>query len=216
MMNVRRIIFIRPGQTDWNKQGRQQGWVASPLDARGVHQAEKLAKVMPSIGVGALYSSDLVRAKQTADIVAHKLGLTPIFDERLRERAVGQWQGLTLNEIRDWYPREYMALHSNPDQFRIPGGESRLDVQARMKAALADILASVSCETIAIISHTITIKMSVRLLVPGTDVEFDYVTNTSVTTLDRDQDGPWRMVAVDDTIHLEGLEATAVKEPEDE
>ncbi len=216
MMNVRRIIFIRPGQTDWNKQGRQQGWVASPLDARGVHQAEKLAKVMPSIGVGALYSSDLVRAKQTADIVAHKLGLTPIFDERLRERAVGQWQGLTLNEIRDWYPREHMALQSNPDQFRIPGGESRLDVQARMKAALADILASVSCETIAIISHTITIKMSVRLLVPGTDVEFDYVTNTSVTTLDRDQDGPWRMVAVDDTIHLEGLEATAVKEPEDE
>jgi len=215
-MNVKRIIFIRPGETDWNRQGRQQGWVGAPLDAQGVKQAEKLAKVVPSIGVGALYSSDLVRAKQTAEIVASKLGLTPVFDERLRERAVGQWQGLTLDEIRDWYPREHMALQNDPDHFRIPGGESRMDVQTRMKAALADILPNAACETIAIISHTTTIRMSVCLLVPGMEVNFNPVSNTSVTTLARDNEGPWRVVAADDTLHLEGLEATAVQEPEDD
>ncbi|MCC6612019.1 MAG: histidine phosphatase family protein [Anaerolineae bacterium] len=215
-MNVKRIIFIRPGETDWNRQSRQQGWVAAPLDARGVQQAEKLAKVVPSIGVGALYSSDLVRAKQTAEIVANRLGLTPTFDERLRERAVGEWQGLTLDEIRDWYPREHMALQYDPDHFCIPGGESRMDVQKRVKAALADILPNAPCETIAIISHTTAIRMSVCLLVPGKEVNFNPVANTSVTTLARDQGDAWRVVAADDTLHLEGLESTAVTEPEDD
>ena len=214
MTEVKRIIFIRPGETEWNRQGKQQGWVASPLDARGVQQAEKLAKVVPSIGVGAIYSSDLVRAKQTAEIVARKLGLTPTYDERLRERSVGSWQGLTLTEIRDWYPREYAALQADPEQFRIPGGESHLDVETRMKAAIADILAVASGETIAVISHTTAIKMGVRMLAE-TDVEFNYVTNTSVTTLARTETGTWRVIAVDDTLHLEGLEATAVEEPED-
>lgn len=214
MTEVKRIIFIRPGETEWNRQGKQQGWVASPLDVRGVQQAEKLAKVVPSIGVGAIYSSDLVRAKQTTEILARKLGLTPVYDERLRERSVGNWQGLTLNEIRDWYSREYAALQADPDQFRIPGGESRLDVEKRMKAAIVDILAASSNETIAIISHTTAIKMCVRMLA-GTDVEFNFVTNTSVTTLSRTESSTWRVIAVDDTLHLEGLEATAVEEPED-
>ncbi len=214
-MSPKRIIFIRPGETDWNRAGKQQGWVASPLNALGVQQAEKLGHLLPLIGVGAVYASDLKRAMQTAELLAQKLGLKPVFDERLRERSVGVWQGLTMEEIRDWYPDEFWALLTDVDGYRIPGGESRLDVQQRMTAALKDILDNASCETVAVISHTTAIKMAIRSLVPGMDVHLTELTNSSVTTLELDEAGTWRAVAVDDVLHLEGLETASVKEPED-
>jgi hypothetical protein len=66
-----------------------------------------------------------------------------------------------------------------------------------------------------VISHTTAIKMAIRSLVPGMDVQLNELTNSSLTTLERDEAGAWRTVAVDDVLHLEGLEAAAVKEPED-
>ena len=215
-MTVQRILFIRPGETDWNRAGKQQGDVASPLNALGRQQAQKLGNMLRVIGVGALYTSTTRRAAQTADIIAQSVGYTPIIDERLRERSVGQWQGLTIAEIRDWYPEDYTALLADVDGYHIPGGESRLDVQTRMKAALADILKADKAETIAVISHTTAIKMALRVLVPGTDVAMRDITNTSVTTLARDSaNDAWRIIAVDDVLHLEGMESMSVREPED-
>jgi broad specificity phosphatase PhoE len=215
-MTVSRILFIRPGETDWNRAGKQQGTVAAPLNALGKRQAEKLAVFLRVIGVSALYSSTTRRAAQTAEIVVEKLGYAPIMDERLRERSVGEWQGLTLGEIRDWYPASYAALLTEGDSYRIPGGDSRQDVRERMNAALADILKQGKGETVAIISHTTAIKMALLVLMPGTDVEMADLTNTSVTTVVRDEaSGVWRIVALDDVLHLEGMEANAVIEPED-
>lgn len=214
-MTVQRILFIRPGETDWNRAGKQQGGAASPLNTLGRRQAEKLGNMLRVIGVGALYSSTTRRAAQTAEIIAQSVGYAPTLDERLRERAVGQWQGLTVAEIRDWYPDEYAALINDVDSYVIPGGESRLDVQKRMKAVLDDILKADKAETIAVISHTTAIKMALRVLVPGADVTMQDLTNTSVTTVAREADGSWRVIAVDDVLHLEGMESMSVREPED-
>lgn len=215
-MSVKRIIFIRPGETDWNRSGRQQGQVAAPLNQLGRRQAEKLAGFIRNIGLSALYSSTTHRAAQTAEILSERLGFPATYDARLQERDVGQWQGLTVSEIRDWYSDEYAALAREGDRYRIPGGESRLDVQKRMKAAIDDILAQTMGETVAIISHTTAIKMVLRLLVPGVnDVQMAELTNTSVTTIDRDEGGAWRLVAADDVYHLEGMETQFVTEPED-
>jgi broad specificity phosphatase PhoE len=214
-MTVQRILFIRPGETDWNRAGKQQGGAASPLNTLGRRQAEKLDNMLRVIGISALYSSTTRRAAQTAEIIAAQVGYAPIMDERLRERSVGQWQGLTVAEIRDWYPDEYAALLKDVDSYSIPGGDSRLDVQTRMKSALDDILKNAQGETIAIISHTTAIKMALRLLVPGTDVTMQDITNTSVTTVAREADGTWRLIAVDDVLHLEGMESMSVREPED-
>lgn len=134
-MAVKRVIFIRPGETDWNRDLRYQGWVAIPLNSYGKRQAQRLANYIRNIGVGALYTSDLKRATETADLLAEKLGSAPIADQRLRERDIGVWQGLTQQEMQLWYPAEYAQFVGDPDGYRVPEGESRKDVRERILAA---------------------------------------------------------------------------------
>lgn len=212
-MNVRRIIFLRPGETDWNREGRWQGWVASPLNDQGRLQVAALAKFVRHIGMGALYSSDLRRARQTSEIIAAALGCTPIFDERLRERNIGLWQGLTLEEMGEWYPQEYSAMFSDIEGYRVPSGESRNDVRKRVMAALEDILAKETHETVGILSHTTAIKIMLAALVPPYDPLYVDLDNTSVTTIHR-KEGVWEIAAVNDRMHLEGLDARHVGEIE--
>lgn len=212
-MTVKRIVLIRPGETEWNRQGRWQGWVSIPLNDLGRRQATALANFIRHIGMGALYTSDLKRALETAECLAQPLGFTPIPDARLRERNIGLWQGLTLDEMRAWYPDEYATMLSDIDGYRIPGGESRNDVRARVTEALNDILKQSSSETVGILSHTTAIKVLLGDLIPGynpLEVDLD---NTSVTTIHRRGD-QWELVAVDDVMHLENLERRAARELE--
>ncbi|MFN8452625.1 MAG: histidine phosphatase family protein [Anaerolineae bacterium] len=212
-MTVKRIVLIRPGETEWNRQGRWQGWVSIPLNDLGRRQATALANFIRHIGMGALYTSDLKRALETAECLAQPLGFTPIPDPRLRERNIGLWQGLTLDEMRAWYPDEYATMLSDIDGYRIPGGESRNDVRARVTKALNDILKQSSSETVGILSHTTAIKVLLGDLIPGynpLEVDLD---NTSVTTIHRRGD-QWELVAVDDVMHLENLERRAARELE--
>lgn len=212
-MTVKRVIFIRPGETDWNKLGRWQGWVAVPLNAHGRQQAEALAHFVRNIGMSALYTSDLRRALETAECLSKTLGFDPIPDARLRERSVGLWQGLTVDEMKAWYADEYTKMLADPDGYRIPGGESRQDVRERMNAAFADILSQARGETIGILSHTTALKVLLEELLPTYDPLHATLGNSSVTTLRR-RDGEWELVAIDDCLHLEGLRTAAVQELE--
>lgn len=214
-MVVKRVIFIRPGETDWNRQLRWQGWVAIPLNDLGRRQAQRLASFIRNIGISALYSSDLRRALETARIIAERLGFEPVLDERLRERNIGSWQGLTPDEMQNWFPDEYAKLVQDPDNFRVPGGESRADVRRRMRAAFDDIIAQAAGETIAIISHTTAINALLSDLLPGGYRTRTLFSNSSVTTIHRDDDGVWQLVAADDVMHLEGLETNPFPELED-
>ena len=117
-MAIKRVLFIRPGETDWNRQGRWQGWVASRLNDYGRAQALALAKYVRNIGLSALYSSDSRRAVETAEILAAQLDFKPVLDERLRERNVGAWQGMTLEEIQSWNVEDYHALQADIENFR--------------------------------------------------------------------------------------------------
>lgn len=212
-MTVKRIVFIRPGETDWNQQGRWQGWVNTPLNALGLMQSRALAHYIRNIGMGALYTSDLKRAIETASCLAEQLPFAPIPDQRLRERSIGLWQGLTLDEMRSWYPAEYAAMLRDIDGYRVPGGESRNDVRTRVNAAVSDILNKEQHETVGVLSHTTAIKILLSDLIPGynpLDVDLD---NSSVTTIYH-KGGGWELVAVDDVSHLENLERRAARELE--
>lgn len=212
-MTVKRIVFIRPGETDWNRQGRWQGWVNVPLNELGRRQAIALASYIRHIGMGALYTSDLKRALETAECLAQPLGFVPTPDERLRERSIGLWQGLTLAEMRAWYPDEYNAMLKDVDGYRIPGGESRDDVRKRVTAALSDVFKQATSETVGILSHTTAIKVMLGDLIPGYDPLGVDIDNTSVTTIRRRGD-EWDLVAVDDVMHLEDLDRRAAQELE--
>jgi broad specificity phosphatase PhoE len=213
MTTVKRIVFIRPGETDWNKLGRWQGWVSTPLNELGLRQARALARYVRNIGMGALYTSDLKRALQTADCLAEQLSFMPIPDARLRERGIGQWQGLTQAELRAWYPDDYATMLKDVDGYRVPGGESRADVRARVTAALNDILMAQTSETVGVLSHTTAIKILLSDLIPGYNPLDVALNNTSVTTIRR-KDAAWELVAADDVMHLENLERRAAPELE--
>lgn len=216
-MTLKRVLFIRPGETDWNLLGRWQGWVAAPLNEHGRKQTERLATFIRHLGLSALYSSDHKRAVQTANILSEALGFDPIFDSRLRERHIGHWQGLTVPEIHGWYEDEYKELQANPEEFVIPAGESLSQVRERSLAVFDQILQGASQAehdlNVGIITHTTTIRVLVDALIPGHLLTGSHFGNTSVTTIRLAASGEgWELVAVNDCSHLEGLEARHMPE----
>lgn len=216
-MTVKRFILIRPGETDWNRQGSWQGWAAVPINDHGRRQAQRLARFIRNLGIKALYSSDLRRAHETAELLTAHLDFDPIYDERLRERNIGHWQGMNLSQIRDWYPEAYDELIAHPETFAVPGGESRQYVVERAKEALSDILRDASVDTVGVVTHTTVIRGLVGAMARNCNPNDMVFTNSSVTTLERngepDEDGKfWRVVICNDVSHLDGLETQSVGE----
>lgn len=210
-MTVKRVIFIRPGETDWNRELRWQGWVAAPMNEHGRRQVQRLASFIRNIGIGALYTSDLKRALETAELLTERLGFAAVADPRLRERSIGAWQGLTREEMREWYKDDYDRLQADPENFQIPGGESRQDVKKRMMTVFDEILAQSRAETVGIITHTTAVHALLDVILPGGFAGEEGVRNTSVTTIVREENA-WRLVASDDVTHLEGMDSK--KSPE--
>jgi phosphoserine phosphatase len=213
-MTVNRVVLIRPGETDWNRQGRWQGWVASRLNDYGRAQVLALAKYVRNIGLSALYSSDSRRAVETAEILAMQLEFRPMLDERLRERNVGAWQGMTLEEIQTWNVEAYRALQADIEHYRVPGGESRADVRKRVLEAFQRVLDDDKGNTVGIISHTTSTHMLLHSLVPGYDIYSTVLGNSAVTTIHRGEADAWEIVALNDLSHLEGLKSRSVRELE--
>ena len=92
------LLLVRHGETDWNAAGRLQGHTDRPLNEYGRRQAKDLADRLAGEGADAVYASDLARARETAEIVGERLGLTVVIDADLREKNWGNWEGLTGDE----------------------------------------------------------------------------------------------------------------------
>lgn len=214
-MPIKRLIFIRPGETDWNLLGRWQGWVASPLNEHGKAQVHRMANFIRNIGLTVIYSSDHRRARDTAEILASYGDYPIIYDPRLRERHIGHWQGLTVPEIHGWYSDEYMQLLADPEGYKIPNGESLNDVKGRSMAALEEIISKEETKdftsSVGIITHTTALRTMLPHLIPALDLRRQTFGNTSVTTV-LNQDGEWKLAAINDLLHLEGLESRYMPE----
>ena len=159
-MTVERVTLIRHGRTAWNAAGRWQGFEAVPLDDVGFSQARALAAYWQQ-PLTALYTSDLLRAWQTAAVLGESLGLKPQADERLREFNLGIFQGLTFDEIKRIHPLEADKMRDDYMGYTVPQGETRRALQARAYAAFSDIVADGSGH-VAIVSHGGTIKVLPR------------------------------------------------------
>jgi len=104
---VTTILLARHGETDWNREGRFQGWADPPLNATGCAQAVELSVELMAEDLAAVYSSPLRRAYETAEVVAASRGLEPVTVDALREVDVGSWSGLTRAEIEQRFPDQY-------------------------------------------------------------------------------------------------------------
>jgi broad specificity phosphatase PhoE len=135
------ILLARHGETDDNIEPiRAQGFSDTPLNATGLRQAAELAgKVVAEYTIASLFSSDLARARTTAEIIGKQIGLAPQLDERLREGDRGDWEGRLFVDIARDDPEGYAAWMRAGATFRFPGGESLQEHSDRVAAALDDI-----------------------------------------------------------------------------
>ena len=131
-----RLVLVRHGQTEWNAAGRYQGQSNVALSELGRKQAECLAEHFPVQKVDAIYSSDLDRARETAECVGRKFGVPVRLEPAFRELSFGDWEGLTYKEISTRWPKEANKLFTAPDELIIPNGET---FQTLQKRALAKI-----------------------------------------------------------------------------
>jgi len=150
-----RVIFLaRHGETEWNRVGRWQGKTDIPLSEVGRAQAQALRERLRDRGIVRVYASDLGRARETADIVAAALGLTPVtLDERLRERGFGCFEGLTRSECEVHHP-EAWARYLADRRSTPPDAEPQPRVVERMMSALTDIAAATPDDAaVLVVSH---------------------------------------------------------------
>jgi broad specificity phosphatase PhoE len=154
-----RTIFwlVRHGQTDWNLQGRFQGQADPSLNQTGLAEAARAAKILASRPLGAIYSSDLLRARQTAEIIARAAGAPLRLDARLREVALGEWEGQLFSAIKVRYPAEIQEREDHPLNSRPPGGETLAELWLRVRLVVAEIAARHPGEEIALVSHGLTL-----------------------------------------------------------
>lgn len=132
------IWLVRHGQTDWNLNGIYQGQSDVPLNETGVTQARELAASLVNTRFDAIYASDLVRARRTAEIIAEVVRLPVSTDPRLREINQGVWEGQSIQSVLERYKPDFSR---NPKYITTPraeGAESLADVITRMVAAAND------------------------------------------------------------------------------
>ncbi len=136
------MLLARHGQTDDNRQPiRFQGFRDTPLNDTGRAQARELAGQVADrpARIASLWSSDLSRARETAEIVGARIGLAPRLDPRLREANRGDWEGHFFIDIKRSDPDRFAAWMRAGPSWRFPGGESLQEQQDRVIAALTDI-----------------------------------------------------------------------------
>jgi probable phosphoglycerate mutase len=135
-----RLCVVRHGETEWNAGKRIQGQIDIPLSAVGHAQARATGNALRDEGFAALYSSDLIRTRQTAEATAHLAHLPLQLMPGLRERHYGLFQGLTYAEAAAQHPDDYARHHARDPRFVPTGGESLLDLAARIGSTCDDIV----------------------------------------------------------------------------
>jgi probable phosphoglycerate mutase len=153
-MNATHVCIARHGETDWNKSGILQGWSDVPINDLGRRQAQGLAADLAGAGFTAVWSSPLVRALETAQIVAHALGLAPPHThEGLRERHFGAFQGIPKQELAERNPALLEQILRRNPAAEFVGGESMDDFADRSLRAFADIGARATRQRVLVVTH---------------------------------------------------------------
>jgi probable phosphoglycerate mutase len=148
-----RILAIRHGQTAWNADGRIQGHTDIGLDAVGNWQAERLAQALADDELQAIYSSDLMRARQTAAPLAARKVLPARADPGLRERGFGEFEGLSFAQIQQRWPDQAEAWRRRDPDFGAHGGEVLREFRHRVVATVDRLARAHRGQSIALVTH---------------------------------------------------------------
>lgn len=197
------LIVVRHGETAWNREGRLQGHTDIPLSEAGLVQADELAARLGAEDFDALYSSDLLRARQTAERVARCTGHEIVVDALLRERNLGVLQSFTREENARLHPEVYERYRRGEADYVVPGGESATQFFGRVIGALTGIATRLAGRRAVIVSHGGVLDALYRVAA-GEGPEGPRKTtllNASINTFHY-RDGRWTLRLWGDISHL--------------
>jgi len=162
-----KIILIRHGETAWNAERRLQGHLDIPLNAEGERQARLLAGALAAEPIDLIFSSDLQRARQTAQAVATLRGMPLQIEPGLRERCYGGFEGLLYSEIEQRFPAEFAAWQARDVDAILPTGkncgESFRQFYARATTAILGLAQAHAGQTIAMVAHGGVLECAYRM-----------------------------------------------------
>ena len=152
-MKETEIILIRHGETEWNSQKRMQGHSNSDLSSVGQAQIQALGQWMKNVPFDLIYSSDSPRAKQTAEAITQFSGHELQFDQRLREKNLGVFEGLTSEEARERHPEVFRLFKTAGSKYVIDEGESTQQLQDRALEIVNEIRIKHPEERVLLVTH---------------------------------------------------------------
>ena len=179
------MLLARHGETEDNRPPlRFQGWRDTPLNDTGRRQAHELADQLTGRGIASVWSSDLSRARETAEIVARHLGLSACLDARLREGNRGRWEGRLFPDVARQEPELFAQWEHAGADWRFPGGESLAEQQARVSESVQDVRSTGRLPAL-VVCHGGSVRVMLCLSDPrGLDAFHDYaIPNTGVFAL---------------------------------
>jgi len=200
------IYLVRHGETVWNAEGRLGGSSDIPLSDRGHQQAKALAERLRDVPIAAIYSSPLLRARQTAEAIAKPHRLSVRFVPELSEIDYGEWEGMAVAELAQRFPEMERCRTDDPMRFVAPNGESFADFVGRVTAAMERLARQHSNERIVCVAHQ-GVNRVVLCWVLGADFSLWRRLRQDpccVNLLQARNDGTWRLWLANDTCHLSG------------
>jgi probable phosphoglycerate mutase len=199
------LLLLRHGETEWNLTGRWQGQAAdTPLTELGREQARDVARRLRAYPISAIYSSDLLRAFETAQIVGQTIAIDPVADPALRESDIGAWTGLTWDEITVRFPDEVAAMYAG-QEVRRGDGESYGELQTRLATAVEGIAARHPGQTVLLVSHGAALRSLVAHVLDASLAQMHRIAiggNTALSVVQL-RHGHLRLVSYNDTAHLD-------------
>jgi probable phosphoglycerate mutase len=206
-----RLVLVRHGETDWNRQGRFQGQIDIPLNENGHSQAAAAGRFLAAVSLQRAYTSSMARPRQTAEAILRSHPGVPLTSVRaLVEIGHGEWEGRLEPEIAEGWPELLAAWKLAPDTVQMPGGETIQDVWQRSLAGWQTIAASLDPqETALVVAHDAvnkTILCALLGLGPA-DIWAVKQGNGGVTVIDYPQgpEGPPLVACLNQTTHLGGV-----------
>ena len=198
-----RLLLVRHGQSTWNAGRRIQGQLDPPLSERGIAQARELAERLAGRRLEGFYCSDLVRARQTAELIASAVGMEPVPEPGLREIALGEWEGRTREELIDGWPDLWERWVRQPDWDLVPGGEGAMPFAERVSATLRRMRERHPEGDVLCVSHGGVIQVALLDVVGGDSRGiFPFlIENCSLTVVQRTRSRTV-VTTVNDTCHL--------------
>ncbi len=199
------LYITRHGETMWNLEKRFQGWGNSELTERGRKMAKDLSKVLDENNIDMVFTSPLKRAMETTKIAVGSRNIPVVVLEDLKEMNLGEWEGISLDELKRDEPERVYRYWNEPDLYISEKGESFNEFIKRIRRAYEAIINTKGFEKALVVTHGMTVKALMHVITGEDFKKFlkePVMKQTSITRVEINKDGN-KIISVGDTSHME-------------